>query len=131
MDVLHVYPQVKKVLSTNSEIPVSMGSLHDDMDFTTMVSRASFEESSKALLKRVTAPIDAALEQAGMTLNDIQEVEIIGGGGRIPKVSRCNEVLEALSSIAELHILFITSPFRILQAKIAIWEFRRCSRDVR
>eukprot|EP00904_Undaria_pinnatifida_P004668 jgi/Undpi1/14201/HiC_scaffold_9.g03850.m1 len=79
--------KVKKVLSANSEIPVTLNSLHDDVDFSSTVSRASFEAASKDLLDRVTAPIDRALEQAGMTLNDIQEVEIIGGGARIPKAS--------------------------------------------
>lgn len=77
--------KVKKVLSANSEIPVTLNSLHDDVDFSSTVSRASFEAASKDLLDRVTAPIDRALQQAGMTLNDIQEVEIIGGGARIPK----------------------------------------------
>lgn len=80
--------QVKKVLSANSEIPVSMASLHDDLDFTTMVTRAAFEEISQHLLEQVTGPIDAALEQAGMTLADIREVEVIGGASRIPKASK-------------------------------------------
>lgn len=79
--------QVKKVLSTNTQIPVSMSSLHDGVDLSTTVTRAAFEETSKHLLERVSAPIDAALEQAGMTLADIKEVEVIGGGGRIPKAS--------------------------------------------
>lgn len=79
--------KVKKVLSTNSEIPVSFSSLHDDVDFSSTVTRAAFEDASSDLLERVTGPIDRALEQAGMTLNDIQEVELIGGGARIPKAS--------------------------------------------
>ncbi|CAM9815888.1 unnamed protein product [Choristocarpus tenellus] len=78
--------KVKKVLSTNTEIPVTLQSLHDDIDFTTTVTRAAFEEASKDLLTRVTDPIDQALAQAGMTLADIQAVEVIGGGSRIPKV---------------------------------------------
>lgn len=78
--------KVKKVLSTNSEIPVTLNSLHDDIDLSSTVTRAAFEDASKDLLKKVTGPIDRALEQAGMTLNDIAEVELIGGGVRIPKV---------------------------------------------
>lgn len=78
--------KVKKVLSTNSEIPVTLNSLHDDIDLSSTVTRAAFEDASKDLLKRVNGPIDRALEQAGMTLNDIAEVELIGGGVRIPKV---------------------------------------------
>ncbi|CAM9929756.1 unnamed protein product [Pylaiella littoralis] len=78
--------KVKKVLSANAEIPVTLNSLHDDIDYSSTVSRASFEAASTDLFDRITGPIDRALEQAGMKLNDIQEVEIIGGGSRIPKV---------------------------------------------
>ncbi|CAB1098258.1 HSP70 [Ectocarpus sp. CCAP 1310/34] len=78
--------KVKKVLSANAEIPVNLNSLHDDVDYSSTVTRTSFEAASKDLFERVTGPIDRALEQAGMKLSDIQEVEIIGGGSRIPKV---------------------------------------------
>lgn len=78
--------KVKKVLSANAEIPVTLNSLHDDVDYSSTVSRASFEAASKDLFDRVTGPIDRALEQAGMKLTDIQEVEVIGGSSRIPKV---------------------------------------------
>lgn len=78
--------KVKKVLSANAEIPVTLNSLHDDVDYSSTVSRASFEDASKDLFERVTGPIDRALEQAGMKLTDIQEVEVIGGSSRIPKV---------------------------------------------
>lgn len=78
--------KVKKVLSANAEIPVTLNSLHDDVDYSSTVSRASFEDASKDLFERLTGPIDRALQQAGMKLNDIHEVEIIGGGSRIPKV---------------------------------------------
>lgn len=88
--------KVKKVLSANAEIPVNLNSLHDDVDYSSTVTRTSFEAASKDLFERVTVPIDRALEQAGMKLSDIQEVEIIGGGSRIPKVGvlrRMNPVL--------------------------------------
>lgn len=80
--------KVKKVLSANAEIPVTLNSLHDDVDYSSTVSRASFEAASKDLFERVTGPIDRALEQAGMKLTDIQEVEVIGGSSRIPKVRK-------------------------------------------
>lgn len=78
--------KVKKVLSANAEIPVNLNSLHDEVDYSSTVSRTSFEAASKDLFDRVTGPIDQALEQAGMKLADIQEVEVIGGASRIPKV---------------------------------------------
>jgi len=38
------------------------------------------------LFEGLTAPIDQVLEKAGLTLEDIDAFELVGGAGRIPKV---------------------------------------------
>jgi hypoxia up-regulated 1 len=78
--------KVKQVLSANAEIPVTIQSLHDDVDFTALVTRPQFETAAKSLLGRVTAPVTAALAAANLTVADLHGVEVIGGGVRIPKV---------------------------------------------
>lgn len=50
------------------------------------ITRAEFEEACADLFARVTNPIDEALKMAGMTLENIHAVELIGGGIRMPKV---------------------------------------------
>uniref|UniRef100_A0A7S2UZJ9 Uncharacterized protein n=1 Tax=Fibrocapsa japonica TaxID=94617 RepID=A0A7S2UZJ9_9STRA len=80
--------KVKEVLSANSEIPVWMNSVYEDTDFNTMVKRELLEEMSAPLLARVTSPIDDALAAAGLTLSDIDIVELIGGSVRVPKVKQ-------------------------------------------
>mmetsp|Transcript_582 Transcript_582/g.813 ORF Transcript_582/g.813 Transcript_582/m.813 type:complete len:936 (+) Transcript_582:121-2928(+) len=78
--------KVKHVLSGNAEIPVTIESLHDNIDFNTVVTRAEFEKKSSVLLSKVPKLIDEVLDRAGLDLSSINEVEIVGGGVRIPKI---------------------------------------------
>jgi len=80
--------KVKVVLSANMEIPVSIESLDEGRDFKMHITRKQFMELSKSLLDRVTKPIDIALEKSGLTISDIDAVELIGGGVRIPRIKK-------------------------------------------
>lgn len=72
-----------------------------DTDMYTKVTRAEFEAASAALFSRVTLPIDQALAVAGMTLEDIHAVELLGGGVRMPKVK---EELETYFRAGDLEL---------------------------
>ena len=78
--------KVKHVLSANQEIPVHMDSLHDDMALSMHISRSQFEELCDDLMERAIAPVHAAVKNAGLTMEDITAIELIGGGMRVPKV---------------------------------------------
>eukprot|EP00934_Nitzschia_sp_Nitz4_P000848 Nitzschia sp. Nitz4//scaffold137_size62074//32198//35242//NITZ4_006418-RA/size62074-augustus-gene-0.70-mRNA-1//-1//CDS//3329535709//848//frame0 len=78
--------KVKHVLSANQEIPIHMDSLHDDMSLSMHISRAQFEELCDDLMERAVAPVHKAIAMANLTLDDIDEIEMIGGGMRVPKV---------------------------------------------
>lgn len=78
--------KTKIVLSANEEIPVVMQSLYKDMDFFTSMTRSKFEEINADLFARTLEPVKQALAKAGLTASDIDEIEIIGGGVRMPKV---------------------------------------------
>ena len=78
--------KTKHVLSANTEIPVKVNSLHDDADLSFLMTRQAFEDMAAPLFARVTAPIEEALAFANMTLADLDAVELIGGGQRIPKI---------------------------------------------
>eukprot|EP00554_Chaetoceros_debilis_P015982 CAMPEP_0194125220 /NCGR_PEP_ID=MMETSP0150-20130528/59348_1 /TAXON_ID=122233 /ORGANISM="Chaetoceros debilis, Strain MM31A-1" /LENGTH=964 /DNA_ID=CAMNT_0038819017 /DNA_START=201 /DNA_END=3095 /DNA_ORIENTATION=+ len=78
--------KVKHVLSANNDFPVFIDSLHDNTNYHSHMSRATFEEICHDLLERSTAPIEEALKAANMTLSDIHGVELIGGGMRVPMV---------------------------------------------
>ena len=78
--------KTKEVLSANEEFVLFIESLTPEIDFRTIVARAEFEAASSDLLDRVTGPIASALAAAKLSLEDIDEVEVIGGGVRIPAV---------------------------------------------
>ncbi|KAL7544481.1 hypothetical protein ACHAWF_007870, partial [Thalassiosira exigua] len=78
--------KVKHVLSANSDIPVFVDALVDDVNYQTHISRAKFDEICHDLLLRASAPIDRALKMANVTLDDLDAVEMIGGAMRVPKV---------------------------------------------
>ncbi|KAF9110422.1 adenyl-nucleotide exchange factor sse1 [Mortierella sp. AM989] len=78
--------KLKKVLSANAEAPLNIESIMEDRDVSSMMKRAEFEELSKDLLTRVEGPLQRALEEAGLTIEDIDAVEMIGGSTRIPAI---------------------------------------------
>jgi hypoxia up-regulated 1 len=86
--------KVKHVLSANSEIPINMDALHDDISLRTVITRSQFEEATAALLERSVLPFQKALAVANMTAADLTGVELIGGGMRVPAIQ--NRLQEAL-----------------------------------
>mmetsp|Transcript_116878 Transcript_116878/g.337737 ORF Transcript_116878/g.337737 Transcript_116878/m.337737 type:complete len:906 (-) Transcript_116878:181-2898(-) len=78
--------KVKHVLSANQEIPVHMDALHDDLSLSMHFTRAQLEELCDDLMERAVAPVHDAIKMANLTLDDIDEIEMIGGGMRVPKV---------------------------------------------
>lgn len=78
--------KVKRVLSANKNYPITIESLADDIDFRSSITREQFETMAADLFSRVADPVARALEAANKTVEQIDQVEIIGGGVRVPKV---------------------------------------------
>ena len=76
----------KKVLSANPQAPVNIESIMDDKDVNAMVDREEFEQWASHLFSRTESVLAKALENAGMTTDDIHSVEIVGGTTRIPAI---------------------------------------------
>ncbi|MDZ4752468.1 MAG: molecular chaperone DnaK [Flavobacteriales bacterium] len=49
-------------------------------------TRAKFEQLADSLIQRTIAPCKTALEKAGLSTNDINEVILVGGSTRIPAI---------------------------------------------
>uniref|UniRef100_M3ZHF1 Hypoxia up-regulated protein 1 n=1 Tax=Xiphophorus maculatus TaxID=8083 RepID=M3ZHF1_XIPMA len=60
--------------------------LMDDIDFKAKVTRVEFEELCSDLFERVPGPVQEALTAADMKLEDIEQVILVGGATRVPKV---------------------------------------------
>jgi len=78
--------RVKLILSANSECYAQIENVMEDIDFKQPVSRDKLMELSANLLERVTGPVERALNTASMTMDTIDQVILVGGGSRVPKV---------------------------------------------
>ncbi|KAL2433559.1 Heat shock protein hsp88 [Exophiala dermatitidis] len=78
--------KLKKILSANAQAPISIESLMDDKDVKGMLKRDELEELIKPLLDRVTAPLEQALAEAKLKVEDIDVIEMVGGSTRVPAI---------------------------------------------
>ncbi|KAK5859282.1 hypothetical protein PBY51_003361 [Eleginops maclovinus] len=78
--------RLKTVLSANMDFMAQVEGLLDDIDFKAKVSRTDFEELCADLFDRVPGPVQDALSTAEMKLDEIEQVILVGGSTRVPKV---------------------------------------------
>uniref|UniRef100_A0A8D0CHI2 Hypoxia up-regulated protein 1 n=1 Tax=Scleropages formosus TaxID=113540 RepID=A0A8D0CHI2_SCLFO len=78
--------RLKVVLSANVEHTAQVEGLLDDIDFRAKVMRSEFEELCADLFKRVPGPVQEALNSAEMSMEEIEQVILVGGATRVPKV---------------------------------------------
>ena len=78
--------KMKKILSANAQAPLSIESLMNDVDVSAMMKREELEELIKPLLDRVTAPLEQALAEAKLKVEDIDAIEMVGGCTRVPSL---------------------------------------------
>ncbi|KKY21473.1 putative heat shock protein hsp88 [Phaeomoniella chlamydospora] len=78
--------KLKKVLSANASAPISIESLMDDKDVKAFVKREELEAMVQPLLDRATAPIEQALAEAKLKVEDIDAIEMVGGCTRVPAI---------------------------------------------
>lgn len=76
--------KTKKILSANQQAPVNIESLMNDIDASAMITRQEFEAMIEPLLSRTHHPLEQALAQAKLTKEDIDIIEVVGGGSRVP-----------------------------------------------
>lgn len=78
--------KLKKILSANQQAPLNIESLMNDVDVATMMTREGLEELVEPLLKRVHVPLEQALLEAKLKVEDIDIVELVGGCTRVPSL---------------------------------------------
>lgn len=78
--------KLKKILSANPLAPLSVESIMEDIDASSQMAREDFEALIAPLLERTVAPLEAALAMSGLSKEDIDTVELIGGSTRVPSL---------------------------------------------
>ncbi|KAF5346723.1 hypothetical protein D9756_010386 [Leucocoprinus leucothites] len=76
--------KLKKVLSANSESPLNVESIMNDIDASSKLTREQLESLIVPLLDAVEAPIHRAIAESGLTLEQLDSIELVGGSTRVP-----------------------------------------------
>jgi chaperone protein DnaK len=80
--------KAKRTLSTQQTATLEIESFFEGADYTETLSRARFEELNADLFKECLTPVKKALKDGDMSKKDIDEVVLVGGSTRIPKIQQ-------------------------------------------
>jgi chaperone protein DnaK len=80
--------KAKRALSSAHQTRIEVESLFEGEDFTETLTRAKFEELNMDLFRSTMKPVQKVLEDADMQKKDIDEIVLVGGSTRIPKVQQ-------------------------------------------
>ncbi len=80
--------RAKRSLSSAAQASVEIDSLYEGIDFYTSITRARFEELCADIFQRSMVPVDKVLQDAKVSKGDIDEIILVGGSTRIPKIQK-------------------------------------------
>merc|ERR1712168_7040 len=78
--------KAKRALSSAHQVRVEVESLFEGEDFSETLTRAKFEELNMDLFRGTLKPVQKVMEDADLTKKDIDEIVLVGGSTRIPKI---------------------------------------------
>ncbi|KAM7469668.1 hypothetical protein LguiA_007851 [Lonicera macranthoides] len=80
--------RAKRALSSQHQVRVEIESLFDGVDFSEPLTRARFEELNIDLFKKTMGPVMKAMKDKGLKKSEVDEIVLVGGSTRIPKVQK-------------------------------------------
>ncbi len=80
--------RAKRTLSSAAQANIEIDSLFEGIDFYTSITRARFEELCSDLFKGTLEPVEKALRDSKLDKSAINEIVLVGGSTRIPKVQK-------------------------------------------
>ena len=79
--------ELSSVMSTDINLPfITIDSNGQPVHFDATLTRAVFDQITEDLVQATVEPIDRAMKDANLTINDIDKVLLVGGSSRIPAV---------------------------------------------
>merc|ERR1719198_1909939 len=78
--------RAKRTLSASHQASIEIDSFFEGVDFFTSLTRARFEELNMDLFRKTMAPVEQVLRDAKIAKNRVDDVVLVGGSTRIPKV---------------------------------------------
>merc|ERR1712087_846397 len=80
--------RAKRSLSSQHQVRVEIEGLYDGQDFSETLTRARFEELCIDLFKKTLTPVQKVMDDSELKKSEIDEVVLVGGSTRIPKVQQ-------------------------------------------
>merc|ERR1719151_151492 len=80
--------RVKRTLSSQHQARLEIESLYDGIDFSETLTRARFESLNMDLFKKTLGPVKNVMDDGGLTKSEVDELVMVGGSTRIPKVQQ-------------------------------------------
>jgi len=80
--------RAKRTLSASAQANIEIDSLFEGIDFYTSITRARFEELCSDLFKNTLEPVEKALRDAKLDKASIDDIVLVGGSTRIPKIQK-------------------------------------------
>ena len=80
--------RAKRTLSAAARANIEVDSLYDGIDFHSSITRARFEDLTNHFFRQCLEPVTTALRDAKMSKSDIDDIVLVGGSTRIPKVQQ-------------------------------------------
>lgn len=77
---------MKRTLSAQHQARLEIEGLIDGTDFSETLTRARFEELNLDLFKKTLGPVQKVMDDADMGKAEVDEIVLVGGSTRIPKV---------------------------------------------
>ncbi|XP_042427130.1 heat shock 70 kDa protein 16-like [Zingiber officinale] len=117
--------KLKRVLSANMEAPLNIECLMDEKDVKGYIKREEFERLCTSLFDRLLEPCKRALEHSGLKRDQINTIELVGSGSRIPAItkilteffrkepSRTLNVSECVARGCALHCAMLSPIFKV------------------
>lgn len=78
--------ELSSAMETEINLPFITADASGPKHLVMKLTRAKFEALVEPILKRLMPPVEQAIKDAGLTPKDIEEVVLVGGSTRIPKV---------------------------------------------
>jgi L1 cell adhesion molecule like protein len=80
--------RAKRTLSSSVKANVEIDSLFEGIDFNSSITRARFEELCGDLFRQTMEPVEKVLQDANLSKSKIDEIVLVGGSTRIPKIQQ-------------------------------------------
>jgi len=80
--------RAKRTLSSSTKANIEIDSLYEGIDFNSSITRARFEDLCGDYFRNTLIPVEKVLRDAGVSKSQVDEIVLVGGSTRIPKVQQ-------------------------------------------